>query len=359
MAYDCYCAICGVGFCGMHIETPSEASLERRRRWIEKRYRAMKASSNNPPLPHENEARDDPVRSYDPRIVGWDNVSWLYKAYCLGLSDQPDTKSKAFISGPGYYADIGEIAVKTESESGHTQQRNVFACYGSGSDDARGPVIPFHWCCYEILTRTLTGSTDTNNVNTDVLYTVMNDLCNMSGSALDVTYGPDYCATHPTNTPTLEKFIQTSVTEDKDLRVPPTKIHLNGRSPTSPFGNLPLEMIYRICSFLPGESIKALTEASLSMHLVSQHNYFWEKTIQWDMPWLSEFHALKAGKEKSSLPDDINYKRLYLWLDNMTAPRYGMDNPSLTGVANRRRIWKVCEQLAPRYLKGLEEVAQK
>lgn len=100
MAYDCYCAICGVGFCGMHIETPSQTSLERRQRWIEKRYRAREASKNNNcQVPHDpSEDHDDPVRSYDPRLVGWDNISWLYKAYCLGSNPQPSGKTKYIMS---------------------------------------------------------------------------------------------------------------------------------------------------------------------------------------------------------------------------------------------------------------------
>ncbi|KAL4895146.1 F-box domain protein [Aspergillus ambiguus] len=369
MAYDCYCAICGVGFCGMHIETPSQTSLERRRRWIEKRYRAMEASRNNCQVPHDpSEDHTDPVRSYDPRIVGWDNVSWLYQAYCLGSNQQASGKNKAFISGPGYYADIGEVAVKAESASNNTQKRSVFACYGSGTGDSPGPVIPFHWCCFEILTRALTGSTNPDHVDMEVLYAVMMDLCNMSGSALHLSYGDEvqesqgrywecipgaeYCATHPTETPALNDFIRNDVIMNKELRVPPAKLHLHGRQPASPFGRLPLEMVYHICSFLPGESLKALTQASLNVQIVTQHNYFWEKAVQWDMPWFWEFHALKS---ESPLPDDINYKRLYLWLDKMTTPRYGMDDQALTGVANRRRIWGVCQQLAPRYFQGLKQ----
>lgn len=87
MAFDCYCAICGVGFCGMHIEAPSETALERRRRWIEKRCRALQAGEDFRQVSHEGEENEEPVRSYDPRIVGWDNISWLYKAHCLGVDE--------------------------------------------------------------------------------------------------------------------------------------------------------------------------------------------------------------------------------------------------------------------------------
>ncbi|KAL5358749.1 hypothetical protein BJX96DRAFT_183318 [Aspergillus floccosus] len=316
MAYDCYCAICGVGFCGMHIETPSHASLERRQRWIEKRYRAMEASrnKNNCQVPHDpSEDHDDPVRSYDPRIVGWDNISWLYKAYCLGSNQQPSGKTKI---QHHHRPETQCLCMVWRPDSCTANAINLTSkSYGSGSGDTPGPVIPFHWCCLEILARALTGSPNPDHVDMEVLYAVMMDLCNMSGSALHLSYGDE---------------VQES----------------QGR--------------YWEC--IPGaEASRPLTHPDVGIFLtmivqiVTQHNYFWEKAVQYNMPWLWEFHALKHEK---TLPEDINYKRLYLWLDKMTAPRYGMDDLALTGVANRRRIWGVCQQLAPRYFRGLKQ-AQK
>lgn len=75
----------------MHIESPSETAIERRRRWIEKRCRALEAGQDISQIPTEE--NDAPVRSYDPRLVDTDNISWLYKAYCLG-SNPPSGTSK-------------------------------------------------------------------------------------------------------------------------------------------------------------------------------------------------------------------------------------------------------------------------
>ncbi|KAF7178044.1 hypothetical protein CNMCM7691_006702 [Aspergillus felis] len=125
---------------------------------------------------------------------------------------------------------------------------------------------------------------------------------------------------------------------------------LKGRLPASPFGKLPLELVYQICSYLPGDSLKALTQASLSIQVVTQDNWFWKRFIQWDMPWFWEFYSSQNPRD---LPADVNYKRLYLWLDKMTAARYGMDDLALIGVANRRRIWGVCEELATPLLTSL------
>ncbi|GIK05498.1 hypothetical protein Aspvir_009611 [Aspergillus viridinutans] len=368
MAYDCYCAICGVGFCGMLIETPSETGTERRRRWIEKRSQALQAGQPIDQVPQDGE---EPVRSYDPKIVGWENVAWLYKAYCLGFNPQAASgKGKTFVSGPGYYADAGEIAIKSGTDAVPGQDRNVYTCYGSGTDDTPGPVLPFHGCCFfEILTRVLTGSTDSSAIDMRILYNVMTELSNESSSTLRLNYGDDirraqgrywecipgaeasshdqvYCATHPTETSGLADFLKTNMATDGKFKKSFSQFDLKGRSPASPFGKLPLELVYQICSYLPGDSLKALTQASLSIQVVTQDNWFWKRFIQWDMPWFWEFYSSQNPRD---LPADVNYKRLYLWLDKMTAARYGMDDLALIGVANRRRIWGVCEELASQY----------
>ncbi|KAG2001111.1 hypothetical protein GB937_010499 [Aspergillus fischeri] len=348
MAYDCYCAICGVGFCGMLIETPSETATERRRRWIEKRSRALQAGQSIDQVPQEGE---EPVRSYDPKIVGWENVAWLYKAYCLGFNPQAASgKGKTFVSGPGYYADVGEIAIKSGTDAVPGQDRNVYTCYGSGTDDTPGPVIPFHGCCFEILTRVLTGSTDSSTIDMKLLYNVMTELSNESSSALRLNYGDDIrraqgryweCipgaeASSNDQTSGLDDFLKTDMTTDSKFKKSFLQFDLKGRSPASPFGKLPLELVYQICSYLPGDSLKALTQASLSIQVVTQDNWFWKRFIQWDMPWFWEYYSSQNPRD---LPADVNYKRLYMWLDKMTAARYGMDDLALIGVANRRRIW--------------------
>ncbi|RHZ58380.1 uncharacterized protein CDV56_102937 [Aspergillus thermomutatus] len=357
MAYDCYCAICGVGFCGMLIETPSETATERRRRWIEKRSQALQAGQSIDQVPQDGE---EPVRSYDPKILGWENVAWLYKAYCLGFNPRAASgKGKTFVSGPGYYADVGEIAIKSGTDAVPGQDRNVYTCYGSGTDDTPGPVIPFHGCCFEILTRVLTNSTDSSTIDMKVLYNVMTDLCNESCSALRLNYGDDIrraqgryweCipgAEASSNATTKShSHLLTSCSTARHIhkfKKPFAQFDLKGRSPASPFGKLPLELVYQICSYLPGDSLKALTQASLSIQIVTQDNWFWKRFIQWEMPWFWEFYSSQKPKD---LPDDVNYKRLYMWLDKMTAARYGMDDLALIGVANRRRIWGVCEELA-------------
>ncbi|KAE8353171.1 hypothetical protein BDV28DRAFT_112227 [Aspergillus coremiiformis] len=356
MAYDCYCAICGAGFSGMYIESLSETAIERRRRWIEKRCRALEAGQDISQIPAEE--NDAPVRSYDPRLVDTDTISWLYKVYCLGSHPPPSGTSgtnKAFISGPGYYADIGEVVVKPGNDLYQPSSRTTFMCYEEGTEEASGPVLPFHWSCLEILTRALTGTTEITNLNLSALYRVMSALTNHS--SLHLHYGDDisrsqgrywecipgveYGAKHPTETPMVDELFRNLSTNEKFTR-PAATIELRDRRPTDVFGQLPLEIAQQICMFLPGAALKNLAQASLSVQTITQDNSFWKRFMQWDMPWFWELQTLPPQKT-------VNYKSLYLWLNKMTTPRYGMDDLTLMGVANRRRIWAVCDQLASRY----------
>lgn len=66
--------------------------------------------------------------------------------------------------------------------------------------------------------------------------------------------------------------------------------------------------------------------------------------MYWGMPWFWELHKLV---EEDNVPD-LDYKNLYLWLNKATMPVYGMRGPFL-GIANRRRIWCACAQLAEKY----------
>ncbi|BCS27878.1 uncharacterized protein APUU_60926S [Aspergillus puulaauensis] len=345
MAFDCYCAICGVGFSGMRIGSPSDVTAARRQQYVDSVSRAT-----TPLTPQEDES----IYSYDPRLVDSESVVWTSEVHCLGVHDVQG-KTKAFVSGPGYYADAGELAVKM----GQRAKRTYFNCYGFGTDEAPGPVVPFHWCCFQILLRSLTGSDAPKDANLDVLYDAMMSLCNVSGSALRLAYGDhvahaqgqywqclpgtEYSVRHPTGAAGFEELARMQIETTGRLRAPSKHFDIGNRQPRNPFGALPAELVYQICSFLPGESLKSLIQASAFIHLVTQDDYFWRCFIQSDMPWLWEKQVLRQSDT------DLNHKQVYIWLDAITAPKYGLEDATLMGIANRRRIWGACDELSRNY----------
>lgn len=50
-------------------------------------------------------------------------------------------------------------------------------------------VIPFHWCCFEILARAITGSVDTDKIDREILYDVMSPLSSDCRDDLGLDYG--------------------------------------------------------------------------------------------------------------------------------------------------------------------------
>ncbi|KAL4804972.1 hypothetical protein BDV18DRAFT_23555 [Aspergillus unguis] len=354
MAFDCYCALCGIGFSGLRIGSPSDATAERRRQYVQSVSRSLNESKDRPALPQDGE---ESINSYDPRLVNRESIAWTSQVHCLGVHEVKG-KNKAFVSGPGYYADAGELAVKV----GQRASRTYFNCYGFGTDETPGPVVPFHWCCFEILLQSLTGSTDIKNVDLDVLYQVMMDLVNGSGAALRLDYGDDvataqgqywqclpgteYTVAHPTSTPDLSSFITTQLKDNANLHTLPKDFDLGTRNPVNPFKELPAELVYQICSGLPGESLKSLTNASLFIHLLTRDDHFWRRFIESDMPWLWEAKVLREERETTG---ELNHERVYAWLDTVTKPGYGLDDSQTMGVANRRRIWNACQGVVTAY----------
>jgi hypothetical protein len=114
---------------------------------------------------------------------------------------------------------------------------------------------------------------------------------------------------------------------------------------TDSFKHIPYDVIYEILSYLPGKSIRAFINASYIAQELTLNNGFWKKLVRSDMPWLWELQKLI---DESPQAANFDYKRLYLWLDKETTPTYGMRGRFM-GLANRRRIWGACEEIAALY----------
>lgn len=100
-----------------------------------------------------------------------------------------------------------------------------------------------------------------------------------------------------------------------------------------------------ILDYLPAKSLAALLSASWIMHARTRYSEFWKRRLHRHMPWIWgwEWEQFLEGYGDSS----VNYKGLYIYLDEVTRPRYGMR--AWLALANRRRIWGACEVLAERY----------
>lgn len=108
-----------------------------------------------------------------------------------------------------------------------------------------------------------------------------------------------------------------------------------------------------IFEYLSGDDLLALITASPAAQLATDRNDFWKRKIS-DIPWLWDF---KDHLEAAD-PERTDYKRVYVWLNAVTTPRFGMNTPFMH-LANRRRIWTPCEQIKEHYMTRLQFMPQK
>ncbi|KAJ7149032.1 hypothetical protein C8R43DRAFT_1128795 [Mycena crocata] len=115
-----------------------------------------------------------------------------------------------------------------------------------------------------------------------------------------------------------------------------------------PFASFPYDIAHAVLLSLPSHTVLALCTASYPIHSFfnASNRPFWCAALQACMPWFWELHEdLRNG---TLSPQMTNYKGLFLWAEKQTKPRTGLHGPFMT-IANRRRIWDVCVQLADDY----------
>lgn len=115
------------------------------------------------------------------------------------------------------------------------------------------------------------------------------------------------------------------------------------------FKTLPLETMTGIVENLPGTSFKALQAVTPAAARALASEVFWKRRIKSDMPWLWDFPLDKA------LPcTETNWQQVYWDMDRRSTFQ---SSDAILGLVNRRRIWKVCHQLAVMYAVQLHPVS--
>jgi hypothetical protein len=121
---------------------------------------------------------------------------------------------------------------------------------------------------------------------------------------------------------------------------------------TDPFQKLSNELILHMANHLEAKDLFSLRQASMIAREVTSGNTFWKPRVQKDMAWLwipnRLFDDAKLRSEQTDEPL-IDWMKVYLLFDGATARPYGMSGLYM-GLANRRRVWKACEQLKSAYV---------
>lgn len=237
-------------------------------------------------------------------------------------------------------------------------------CFSNGTSDEPLPVFPFHWPCYELFVTHLVGTCDHTCVDKDVLYQTLHELTTFCCRRLTLNYGipcskdeqwwssnkgDEIFVSNPTSTPHLIYSVEANLANaDFELRSSPRR--LKQQVTCDIFQRLPPDIICMAFCSLPLESIANLILASSYIRLFLSHSSsFWKLHIKHTTGWFYE------GMSLLNQPERLNGKdlaRFFLRVNEETTPRWNMRGP-LMAIANRRRIWDICGQIADIYLARL------
>ncbi|PYH77020.1 hypothetical protein BO82DRAFT_395735 [Aspergillus uvarum CBS 121591] len=341
--WDIYCAICGAPF-SSRVDIDPEGTEGNRYR-----YEILKNSS----------------------------LKWLDEVRALGINADSPATDKSYLTGLGCYSDMGCIDVVIGNDPNlvmerpdlEPQEEISLVAYQDYNDEEAPHVFPFHSICYEeILLRCLWKVS--RQLQREVLFNAFDALHDAGYVRLNVDYGAP--------NPPEEQYWKANKGEERPsakvcevLMVNPVKIpeldaqlskiaKFRGKSNESMakawpprqdiFSRLPIELRHEIFIALPAGSILAVKAASAVMHAVPLTARLWRRKLECEVPWLWEladynvFQSQEAESRASELLLNIDQKS-----------RYTSENDDyIFGLANRRRIWGVCQQIQSKYLELLE-----
>ncbi|KAL1595953.1 hypothetical protein SLS60_009643 [Paraconiothyrium brasiliense] len=263
------------------------------------------------------DSEDEEGYSYDPDIVKDGDVQWM-----------------------GYTQLIME----------HLQSRGISNRYETALT-----AIPFHSSCFELLKKVIAPE----EYHLETLFETLRSLIpypNDCETHLNIDYGPiselqeeqwvvrrgtEEYVLDPISIPWLGRYF---------AQLPQREPHQNTRGGSTfrevnsndPFTEVPLEILRLIMLELDLASLSSFREASRKASQIDLDNSFWKMRFFRDMPWMFDFPVGYRARNGSSIDWIKVYKDLY-WASNSNNKR------KVHALANRRRIWGVCEHLSRLY----------
>ena len=283
------------------------------------------------------------------------DVSWVNLPQVLGYNGW---KRKAFISGRGLYYDYGVFIVRFPPTDPNDLEKWQYGCYRANNTDFR-PAFPFHRACMNVLAKRL-GLERQEDIDLDVLHEVCfqngkgraNTLAldygtvNGAGQCWQSDLGEEYIVSDPSFRPRVREFLR-DLLPRRFLAGKNSSLNLDHKVLNDPLRALPYDVIHLILGELSLEDVRSLMQSSWYIYASTRSNAFWKQRLATSvLPWLWEASFLL---EDESLSEALNWKDVFLWLNSVTKPQFGMDGLFM-GVANRRRIWNACQPLVDQYL---------
>jgi hypothetical protein len=314
----------------------------------------------------DNESLDsyEESRSYDPEKLKAKEVRWIDRCRCLSFNPDAPGITKAYISGRGRYSDYGGFDVLESGRDPNDNGEEYLTCFCTYNPDET-PSYPIHEECYRILARVF-GHGKYQDIDKDVLYGVMT--AHADDRMLELPYGTvsgqeqfwecvpgeEYSVCDPRLRVGFENVLQSML----PARLFGGNIHLPDLSPKvrqDPFRVMSYDILLNVFEHVDTDDMLSLLSASTHVFETARNTAFWKHMFHLRiLPW---FWELRKLLEKSELPKTFDYKGLFIWINHVTTPEYGVEG-CFMGIANRRRIWNSCKALAPMYKQQVTPTSQ-
>ena len=241
------------------------------------------------------------------------------------------------------------------------------------------PVVPFHLSCWKIFAAVKFGSPDAaSKIGKAMFYEIIKALTPYLGrrpESIDygdpapleeqffqqfageefLVYDPGLISIQSAKGLIRDRLQSSTFDLDREAasHVSPAASGAQGRNPATTrgmIGRLPYDIIYNIAVLLPLKSAISLAGASRQLQAWLHNGAgVWKRMAFSSMPWFVELHELMQEEPDVFTNRNLNMKKALLWLDHATTGKPFLTGPFMA-VANRRRVWTTCEQLADIWL---------
>ncbi|KAJ3550070.1 hypothetical protein NM208_g165 [Fusarium decemcellulare] len=320
--FDLYCAICGGPHAAVKVRTDSA---------------------------------DENQDGYNPNVIQQQDVEWSKQLHILG---------RVQLSRLDFTC-LAPVLPRAGEEWMSSPETIVFF-FGVRLDrlcaysPTEGLVFPFHWPCYEILARYITGHPDPKTLDKGALFRSFARVLRQY-EGLDLDYGDariaqdqywksipgmEYTVVNPAPRQELKRQVMDLIIGGQ-FESKPLKLIPRPEAESNPLQALPETLLYEVIQSLDNESLLNLCHASWSTFLMLRDNQsFWKSRLLGHMSYFFELLEIVCGSSASLGSRDL--RRILQWANTASKPRPGITGPLLP-VANRRRIWNVCEQIQSLY----------
>ncbi|KAM0547292.1 hypothetical protein ACHAPJ_010427 [Fusarium lateritium] len=162
----------------------------------------------------------------------------------------------------------------------------------------------------------------------------------------------EYLVINPQYRPELKSQGLNFINSERFKCTPLSQI-IQNQSGIDPLVRLPQTVMFEFMDLLDNDSLINLCRASwLTFLRLRGDQFFWKRRIMNQMPYFIELQEiLEDGSQLLAAQD---FRKIFFWAQMASEPKSGVTGFMLP-IANRRRIWSVCEQIEKHYNRELRE----